>query len=1584
MSTFLLRHRLVNRAGLPLRFAWFLALLTAASTLTAETLVNRPDNPNSVRGVTLGTTQWTLAGSPYVIEAQVNIAEGATLSIASGVQVLVTPGNAIFADGTLQADGTIFNVRGTGNWRGIYFGPNSTNSALDKCTIQSAGQENLGYFRGGWRRTALYVDSANVRIANSTISDCVGHGIELFNSSAVIQGNTFLRLPADWYTIVLDTLDVFPTLAANINSSAGTRGVYLPSGEIKGTHTWTYGGQGMFYVPGDDITLTEGSTLTINPGVEVRSSTAAFWFKGTLLAKATATQPITFTSLRAPQASGDWRGLYFGPGSTNSSLQYVQIAFAGRENLGYIRGGWRAAALFLDATSPLLDHLTLTDSFWNGIEMMGCQSRITNARIERCGGRGLIARDGSRPTLTDTAFVQCGTRGDGSYALYLEPNSIPDPTRVSFTGNPRSAIEVSAGSITTNTLWKNWAANAPYVLTGEVTVDATVKLQIEPGTNVKGHPGAALMVQGTLTANGTPDAITFTSWRDDAAGGDSNADSNTTVAEAGNWRGIYLSPASGDSILRNVTLRYAGQENLAYIRGGWRRTALYLDACDARVEQSRILDSNGHGIEVWSARPVIQGNLFQRLPAEWYAVVIDTLEAFPSFASNTNASTGTRGVYLPGGEVSGTNTWNQPGPNMFYVAGDDITLTEGSRLTIDPGVEFWSANRAFWFKGTLVANGTTDRPILFKSLKSPSGPGDWRGLYFGPLSGKSSLKNVTLSNAGAENLGYLLGAWRSTSLFTDNSSPTFDNLIIQSSYWNGFEIHGAAPTFTNTRVEDSGGFGIIAVESATPNLTNIVLRRNGARGTGNHTVLLDGNSCPLQSGITFEGNSFSGVQVDGGTLDHSVTWKPWAPNAPYAISRDISIATNTTLTLSPATTLKFYNTALFFEGTLNAVGTSNQPITFTSIHDDSVGGDANGNGTTTTPSPGQWRGIYLGTGSGASILDNCTFRFSGRDSLSYIRGGWRRPALFVDACNPTIIRSSFLENGGHGVELFASQATLRNNRFENFPDWGYPIVFATVDSFPVLAANTASGTGILGIYVPGLSLAQSGRWSLPGTNLPYLVDGTLTVEASSTLTIDPGSNIRPSASLSILGTLNATGTPDQPITFTGRKADGTPNDWYGIYFGPGAGNSRLRQCKILGAGRENLGYFNGGWRRTAVYIDGSSPNLQNLTVTRSGGHALMISGGNPVLSSSLLSSNAASGIVVFGSAAPQLSNLTLVQNSGSGMEVYDTSAPRLSSSIVAFNSTDGVTFGTGTPAFVKNLFFGNTRSNAYKLPATIADLTDNPRFVDPVNGNFHLASGSPAIDTGEAVTPAPDATDLDGKLRLAGARVDLGAYEFGGAAISHAVDLQIRAESDTAFTGAGQYDPTPQTLTLTTAPGKTASFVARLSYTGNVPEAVTLVASGISDGWTVRLVDVLTGLAYTSGQITGAGITVPNVTPGFTRDLRIEVTPANPAPAATTLTLQLTAAPAGQPTTTDTIQAITRVGSAPSTQQVNVKNLGNGYALLTWNVSGAGSWILESTPALSTPTVWTVVDGTPASSNNQLQVLIPTTERSRFFRLRQP
>jgi hypothetical protein len=85
-----------------------------------------------------------------------------------------------------------------------------------------------------------------------------------------------------------------------------------------------------------------------------------------------------------------------------------------------------------------------------------------------------------------------------------------------------------------------------------------------------------------------------------------------------------------------------------------------------------------------------------------------------------------------------------------------------------------------------------------------------------------------------------------------------------------------------------------------------------------------------------------------------------------------------------------------------------------------------------------------------------------------------------------------------------------------------------------------------------------------------------------------------------------------------------------------------------------------------------------------------------------------------------------------------------------------------TPPDVENCITANEN-----LIGRNGNFAADPRFVDPANGDFHLLADSPAIGKG-TIEGAP-CVDLDGFARLGDGKVDIGAYEFHGAAIGRAV-----------------------------------------------------------------------------------------------------------------------------------------------------------------------------------------------------------------------
>jgi hypothetical protein len=73
-----------------------------------------------------------------------------------------------------------------------------------------------------------------------------------------------------------------------------------------------------------------------------------------------------------------------------------------------------------------------------------------------------------------------------------------------------------------------------------------------------------------------------------------------------------------------------------------------------------------------------------------------------------------------------------------------------------------------------------------------------------------------------------------------------------------------------------------------------------------------------------------------------------------------------------------------------------------------------------------------------------------------------------------------------------------------------------------------------------------------------------------------------------------------------------------------------------------------------------------------------------------------------------------------------------------------------------------TYSCAAPLPPGLGNMTNEPGFVNLAGGNLRLQTNSPCINAGDNASAA-GTTDLDGRPRIVGGVVDIGAYQFQGA-----------------------------------------------------------------------------------------------------------------------------------------------------------------------------------------------------------------------------
>lgn len=285
-------------------------------------------------------------------------------------------------------------------------------------------------------------------------------------------------------------------------------------------------------------------------------------------------------------------------------------------------------------------------------------------------------------------------------------------------------------------------------------------------------------------------------------------------------------------------------------------------------------------------------------------------------------------------------------------------------------------------------------------------------------------------------------------------------------------------------------------------------------------------------------------------------------------------------------------------------------------------------------------------------------------------------------------------------------------------------------------------------------------------------------------------------------------------------------------------------------------------------IRGAAIHCAFSTATIAG--CLVVDNVNPVTDISRLS-DALGGAISGYYSNMAISHCTVVNNTGSwfgagiyaiGGDVTVANSVVWGNRSVAGGDTDNL-FDAGQGTFaVTHTLAG--RSAPY--PGA-GNLVADPRFVDPAAGNFRLQADSPAVDAGNSgAVPADLTTDLDGRPRILGAAVDMGAYELFRDTTAPVLALpgNLTATATTTAGAVVAFAPTatddvdgPVSVTCspasgtTFAPGVTTVTVTAVDAAGNVATATFTVTVRIA--WS----GILQPVNADGTSVFKAGATVP-------------------------------------------------------------------------------------------------------------------------------
>ena len=443
--------------------------------------------------------------------------------------------------------------------------------------------------------------------------------------------------------------------------------------------------------------------------------------------------------------------------------------------------------------------------------------------------------------------------------------------------------------------------------------------------------------------------------------------------------------------------------------------------------------------------------------------------------------------------------------------------------------------------------------------------------------------------------------------------------------------------------------------------------------------------------------SFAEVDISADNANTEISQDTtWTPDAgPYVIDQTLTVDAGVTLTIQPGTVVKFdYGQSLNVSGNLVADGTVDDPIYFTSLYDDSVGGDINpkitfesdGDGIDDTiydPAPdyGDWRGITISSGGNYDI-EHTTIVYA-------------NTAINTNSATGTIDSATI----SHGQYAFVfqnnSQASISNADINDMLSGGIVLLSSNAS----ISASTMQN--IDGIAVDDLN---SSSLDLENSTLENISSTAILLYPASTASINH-STITDSGGIEAY----------QNSSFTFKNS-----------------------------GMKNISGM-------SIDIDGSSADMNNSTIdTASAGIEASDNSTTMITDSSIENISAGSAIETFNGGSLTLSNSTLTTMTGTALEAYTSAwsgygstTVTIASSTISEGESDGLEiFGMVntniTGSIVSNFIGDGLQTFSYPIiNISASTITGTNNGIESYGANVTISNSTIANNATFGVTDNP-------------------------------------------------------------------------------------------------------------------------------------------------------------------------------------------------------------------------------------------------------